>query len=300
MAKKDLCQYRSRLNYWMVKCVMKKAAVIILYNPNEERLLLNVEAVVSQVDKLIFVDNGNSKGNIKEIINKFDVEYINNHGNKGIAYALNRAIEYCIANGFDWLLTLDQDSICPSGLVRSYEKYIEKEHVALITCSINYNNQECLASKCEWNYVDECITSAAFTNVAICKSLGGFDEAMFIDRVDFEYCYRLRKNGYKIVRANDVVMDHQLGELQVINGALKKIHVGNHNAFRKYYMAQNIVYCMRKHPDICTLSKSTSKLFILWIKTIVFERKKIEKTKQIIKGIRSGTSMKISQDNWIT
>ena len=282
----------------MVENFMKKAAVIVLFNPDLDRLLLNLNAVAGQVDKLILVDNADSKSVLDNIIIEHNIEYINNGGNKGISYALNRAIEYCCKNGFDWLLTLDQDSVCPAGMVETYEKYIG-EDVAIVTCAINYNNQELLKSDNEYSYIDECITSASFTNVAVCKSLGGFDEQMFIDRVDFEYCYRVKKAGYKIIRANTVVLDHNLGDLKVKKIGSQVMRVGGHISFRKYFIAQNIVYCYRKHPDIITKSVCKKKLVKLIIKTLLYEKNKFQKTKSIFRGIKSGKKMKLNKDNWI-
>lgn len=278
---------------------MKKAAVIVLFNPDTDRLLLNINAVVNQVDKLILVDNADSKAELDEIIDKYKIEYISDYGNKGIAYALNRAVEYCCKNGFDWLLTLDQDSVCPADIVETYEKYIDDD-VAIITCAINYNNQELLKSDEEYSYIDECITSAAFTNVEICKSLGGFDEQMFIDRVDFEYCYRVRKAGYKMLRVNTIVLDHNLGDLKLKKVGNQVMRVGGHSSFRKFYIAQNTVYCQRKHPDIISKSVCNKKLIKLIVKTMLYESNKYKKIKSIIKGIKSGKKMKLGVDHWIS
>ena len=35
--------------------------------------------------------------------------------------------------------------------------------------------------------------------------IGGFDETMFIDFVDFDFCYRLKKEGYEILQTPSVI-----------------------------------------------------------------------------------------------
>ncbi len=277
---------------------MKKAAVIVLFHPDTDRLLLNINAIAHQVDKLILVDNADSKSEFSDVIVKHNIEYISDHGNKGIAYALNRAMEYCCKNGFEWLLTLDQDSVCPEEMIKTYEKYIHDD-VAIISCAINYNNLELIKSDEEYDYIDKCITSAAFTNVEICRSLGGFDEQMFIDRVDYEYCYRVTKAGYKILRVNTIVLDHILGDLRIKKIGDRVILVEGHNSFRKFYIAQNMVYCQRKHPDIIAKSVCYTKLFNFILKTLLYERNKYKKIKSIIKGIKCGRRMKLDIDKWI-
>ena len=283
----------------MVEYFMKKAAVIVLFCPNIDRLILNADSIAGQVDKLIFVDNSDSKAALEQLIREKNIEYINNHGNKGIAYALNRAVEYCSNHGFEWLLTLDQDSVCPPDMIKEYERYIDDD-IAIITCAINYNDKELLKSDAEFEYIDECITSAAFTNVSICKSLGGFDEQMFIDKVDFEYCFRVKKAGYRIIRVNTVIMHHLLGDLKLKKIGNRTVHVWGHSSFRKFYIAQNTVYFQRKHPDIYPKSVCFKKLVKFSIKTLLYEQDRLDKMKSIIRGIKSGKKMDISHDDWIS
>lgn len=279
------------------------AAVIVLYNPDIELLTQNVSAIAGQVDTVIFSDNGHREETdkvLKALIDKYGITYIDNGGNKGIAFALNRAVEYCKRGGIKWLLTLDQDSVCPENMISEYERHIADD-IAILSCAIDYNGKELeIEKKDELTELDECITSASYMNVDICAGLGGFDEQMFIDRVDFEYCYRVKKAGYRVVRVNSIVLDHRLGELELKKISGKTVHVGGHSPFRKFYIAQNIVYCTKKHPDICPKGYCVKKLTKLFFKTVVYENNRFKKAGSIIKGVRSGRKMKPQRDNWIS
>lgn len=281
------------------------AASIVLYNPNIPRVIQSIKSIYDQVDIVILVDNGDSektKKQLSNILNDSKIVYICNGGNKGIAYAMNRAVEYCLRKKIMWLLTLDQDSICPSALIKTYKKYINMANVSIICCAINYNNQEVSFSSQvtnKYSFVNECITSASYINTNDCLLVGGFDEKMFIDRVDFEYCYRILNAGRKILETNEIVLDHQLGDLKINQIGSNKVHVGGHSSFRKFYMARNLVYCHRKHPEFNSLKYCTSKEFKLLFKTIIYENHKIQKTLAIFRGILSGINMQISKDNWI-
>lgn len=277
------------------------AAVIVLYRPDRRRLDENIDAIKGQVDKIILVDNGaDGSGELASMAGRCNAAYIDNGGNKGIAHAMNRAVEYCLEHGYSWLLTLDQDSVCPQGIMEKYREFQSFDKVAVITCAINYNNKELQEDgKERFCYLKECITSASFIHIGVCREVGGFDEAMFIDRVDFEYCYRIRQAGYKILRANEVILSHQLGELEIVDAAFKKLHVGNHSAVRKYYMAQNLVYCTRKHAGLYSKPYCFYKLLVLMGKTIVFETDKAAKSKAILEGVKQGMGMKVSEDDWI-
>lgn len=279
------------------------AATIVLYKPDEERLIKNISAIKDQVDKIVFVDNDfyQNFSNLCETLSIKDKSiYISNSGNKGIAYALNRAVEFCHREGIDWLLTLDQDSIVPNNIIETYERYTSQDNVSIICCAINYNNQEIYGEfGTEFRFVNECITSASYIKIEDCCALGGFDEAMFIDRVDFEYCYRVTASGRRILQTRDIVLQHQLGNLCVKHIANTTIHIGGHSAFRKFYMAQNLVYCHRKHPQKESLFFCLIKEGQLIGKTLFFEGQKLSKLKAIIKGIHRGIKLPIAYDSWI-
>ena len=90
------------------------AAGIVLYNPDTERLKENIEAILPQVDQIIVVDNGSSNvDEICELLNKYEqIKFIWNEENYGIAKALNQLLYFAYKNDVEWILTIDQDSVC--------------------------------------------------------------------------------------------------------------------------------------------------------------------------------------------
>lgn len=265
------------------------AAGIVLYNPNLERLMENIDAIYNQVSKIIIVDNTEERNPAIEVCLKtyIHIEYIVNNKNLGIAKALNQIVDYCFINNIKWVLTLDQDSVVPTNLIMNMQQYIQFPNIAIITpCILDRNDKsrDVSKSKLEYEYVERCITSAAFTNVQICKEMNGFDEKMFIDLVDFEYCFRVRKVGYKIIKINNVVLLHQLGNLMVKKILGQKIFVTNHSPLRCYYYARNTVYFYQKHKNISlmyvfiSIAKKITKI-VLWEDDIIL------KLGNIFKGI---------------
>ena len=276
-------------------------AVIVLYNPDLKLLKSNIDNIKKQVKILILCDNSDDKKlkqEIKKICEKNFI-YIDNKGNKGIAYAINRAIEYSKNNNIKWLLTLDQDSLCPLDLIKIYKKYISFPNVGIVCCAVNYNNNIIDIGKEKYQFVQEHISSASLVNVDICAKLGGYDENMFIDLVDFEYCYRLRENDYKVLLTNEVVLNHNLGELKIVHIPFKSIYIPNHNKFRKYYISRNTIYCCKKNKKHISILKCVCKLIILKIKILLFEKDKIVKLKAVFRGIRDGIKIHPVKDNWI-
>lgn len=269
------------------------SAGIVTYNPQVDKLKENIDAVYQQVSKVFIVDNGSK--NTKEIdflIQNYDNVEINYLGdNRGIAAALNGIIKMSKEAEYKWALLLDQDSVVPDNIISEMKK-VMFDKVAIITPLIDYHNGEQFDKSKDYIYMDRCITSASLTNVDICEELGGFDEKMFIDYVDFDYCKRVIDNGYKIVRSNKVMLDHELGEIEykIILG--KKIYLYNHSIMRTYYFSRNFVYYIRKN---CNFKEGFHEImgnYKWFLVKVLFEKKRFKKFTTILKGFFDGFRMK--------
>ena len=86
------------------------AAGIVVFNAEKERLENNISRLKKQVKDVYIFDNSNvSDGDYD------GVTYLSENKNCGIAYALNRIMEQAKADGYKWLITMDQDSLIPDG-----------------------------------------------------------------------------------------------------------------------------------------------------------------------------------------
>lgn len=266
------------------------AAGIVTYQPNLDRLHENILAIYKQVDKLIIVDNNSDNyKDMKNKISEFDnITLIKNEKNDGIARALNIIVDYCTQIDIEWVMLLDQDSVISIDAIDNYKKYFLLDYVALISPTIKDRNEkdnkvnELITSNYE--IVDKSITSGSMINVNVNKKIGGYDENMFMDYVDFEYCYRLKKAGYKMIKMNNVVLLHQLGNLSVYNFFGIPIRITNHSPQRTYYYHKNYMYFLSKH----NLSKRKYylRLPISIIKILLFEKHKLKKILSIYNGIK--------------
>lgn len=269
-------------------------AGIVLYNPEIDTLKKNIDAIYSQVDYVVLVDNGSTNVNaIHSIIeNKQNLVLIMNLANEGIAKALNQIMVELDKQGMIWGLTLDQDSICPNNIIQTYKKYMDMDNLGIICPMIcDRNNQYVKEETKGIEVIEQAITSGALTNIDAWKQVGGFDEKMFIDFVDFEFCMKLTKNQYKIVRANKVQLSHQLGNLRIYKFLGREIQVTNHSSTRCRYYIQNVIYCYRKHPDKMPIMKMIRIIFEKFIKVIVFEKSKLKKMSSMFNGIKEGINL---------
>ena len=278
-------------------------------NPEITRLFKNISSVIHQVDYLCLIDNNSQNiDDIKKLISEFTgASLIELSENKGVAFALNRIVDFADDNDCEWVLTLDQDSICPDNLINEYRKYFEFDSdIDLFTPKIGDLNEidgspiDCVGD-CE--YVNRSITSAALLNVKASRAVGNFDDKMFIDYVDFDLCRNLINHGYKILRVNTAELTHEVGNAKKITlfknvGKLLKIkklektvYTYNHSPLRTYYYSRNTFYYIAKYKDSINAAEE-KKVFFRWvILKLLFEKDKIAKLKAVIKGIKDSKAL---------
>ena len=287
---------------------MKVCAGIVTFNPDVLRLKENIQSVTKQIQKIIIVDNcSDNIAEIERLLSIYgNIRLIKYNSNKGIAKALNDIFEFAIEERAEWVLTLDQDSVIPDNLIIEYENVNVNKRVAILCPSIRDENLNSLIEN--KNTIEEvgiCITSGSLNRIAVWRQLGGFDEKLFIDSVDNEYCIRLKYYGYKVLKVNSVILSHELGKSE--NHLYKR--TTNHNAMRRYYIARNSIYVAKKYKKLfrekgivgdqyksmsISLDRliSPERIYLRQLQFVVlialYEKNKVQKIKSIIKGLRDG------------
>lgn len=267
-------------------------AGIVTYMSDIHRLQENLDAVSGQADKVFVVDNGsNNADDIRSLTKQYiNVKWIGNARNEGIARALNQLIQEAEKENYGWILTLDQDSVCDRNLIENYIRYIRPD-IGMLTCDIvdrNYEFKRKLAITVP-EEVEKCITSGCLTNVAAVRQSGGFDEALFVDMVDYDMCYTLREYGYRIVNVHFNGLLHEVGKSRKYRILGFEFAVNNHSAERKYTISRNSVYLIKKHRlnPIKEYALVIRRMFTV----LFFEKEKFVKIVAIVRGILDGWKM---------
>lgn len=270
-------------------------ASIVTFNPDVDLLKKNIRSIENQVEEVIVVDNNSE--NIKAIeclVSKLSNTYIiKNKNNEGIAYALNQACEYAYAKGFKWNLTLDQDSICNQNFVSCLynisKSIINPGIVAPIIIDRNVGViGHAPSDELEYKEVRTCITSGALTNLLAWNTINGFDNKMFIDSVDFDFCYRLRKNNFKVVQCPNVKLNHSIGDAKRLRFLFFHFNNTEHSAFRDFYIAQNSIYYPKKNRMVLRLIRGNFRNIKLILVVLIYEKNKVEKINSIVRGWKNG------------
>lgn len=273
-------------------------AVIISFNPDLNVLRLNVNALKKQVTKIVIVDNGSK--NIEDINKMFQDEvitFIYERENVGIARATNDAFKYFKQKKYNWVLTMDQDSVLPEKAIPSYLKHVD-ERTGLLAAiqkpieEMTVNGQSISLSKdgaIQYeNNIDKSrkiIASGSLVNVEAWSNVNGFDEDLFIDAVDFDFNMKLLEAGFDVEQLN-IVMKHKLGSPIRKKILGKTVYSFNHSAFRKYYIARNSLIMAKRYDNY---SQEYKLLFNYFIKILLVEDNKISKISSFIKGLLDGS-----------
>ena len=263
-------------------------AGIVLYNPDPERLKRNVAAARSQAEEVFLCDNGS--GNIGELraLAAPGVTLLENGENLGIAAALNRLCREALAKGYDWILTLDHDTVVPEDMIRKMAPYLDAEDTAILCPGVWYEGwRERPAEKDTAEEVTACMTSGSLTRLSAWEKAGGFREEFFIDFVDNEFCKKLRDRGYKVIRVNGCVMAHSLGEVRTVKLPLlgeRKWSV--HAPWRFYYMVRNNIVFIRENRKDLNMPKEWAKVMYIACTGWLHTKQKRETLKYIRRGRR--------------
>lgn len=268
-------------------------ASIITFNCDIVRLQQNIEGIYKQVDKVIIIDNGSQNiGDIGKLIRGFpNLQLICNPQNEGIARALNQAVLVAKECGYQWILTLDQDSVCYDNLIVRYLSYTKFDRIGMIICDVvdrNYKLKEKRYQN-EYDEVDKCITSGCFMNIEACIASGMFDEKLFVDSVDYDMCYSMIECGYRIINVHFVGLLHEVGKSEKHSLFGYEFAVNNHPAERKYYISRNSTYLIKKHR--LNMIKEYFVIYRRIFTVLFFEKDKWNKINSILRGIKEGRKM---------
>lgn len=230
---------------------MQFAAVVILYNP-PDNVLENIGSYQQQAGRLYVVNNGPAlPGDLTRVLRTVPhVQLIDTGGNQGIARRLNQVAALAKDEGFQWLLTMDQDSRFPDGALQAYLDCLTHQTAQDVAMAgVQHQEEKVDQRTCRPVDVNQLITSGSFVNLDIFNRVGGFQEALFIDQVDIEYCFRAKLKGFRIVRFDNIFLEHSLGmahEQRSLKN-FKRTSRSLHAPGRLYYMVRNYFWVNRAY-----------------------------------------------------
>jgi rhamnosyltransferase len=276
----------------------KICAVMVVYNP-DSTLEENIKALSNEVSRLIVVDNCSElpiRSRIAALAAACNFEVIWNKENIGLAAGLNTGIRCALANEqYQWIATFDQDSrVFPgfgAAMLAAQAACPFRDKVALIAPhhvpSMEIGDETRLRDGLQFREITVALQSGSLFSRPAFKDVGLFDEAFFIDYVDFEFCLRLRKHKFRLIEATGAPIYHRVGIPTGHKFLGITCTVFNHSPLRRYYAARNRLRVYRRY----ALSDPRWIYHDIWswfkeiVKLVLFESNRWEKLAFAARGV---------------
>lgn len=269
---------------------MKIAAVVITYHPELNLLHNNIKAFIDYVDKVFVWRNSNEQLPCNEEFGS-KIEFLGSGNNKFLALPLNQTIKLCLEQGFDYILTMDQDSMWTDfkGFLNAAMKCDDKEDIAIFAPNVNKYLKE---PSIEYRDIEWVIQSGMLINLKIIEKLGVFREDYGIYGIDEEFCYWVRINGYK----TRIFTNYHL--IQKYGNATKTkfgFTVYNYSPFARYHIIRNMIWMKREFNGSTTTRRILHVIFDNYRDILLVEKNKLVKAAAFTRGIYHGLFDRIKQ-----
>lgn len=235
--------------------VSQVIAIVPIYRPDAE-VIQRLNAVSAQVSEVIVVDDG-SPSSFDRVLAAFEAAghtVIRHEANRGIAAALNTGSRKALDNRADYILTIDQDTLVPTGYVdaclKVFDSVVSATNLGVVAVD-RINDAPSIPPRQSpegFGLVEEAIQSGMVISARCLDVCGLFDERLFIDCVDTEFCLRIGDHGYRIAIAPGSQIIHELGERAPLRPfGIGLAHDGvprtyeYHGPYRRYFIMRNNV-----------------------------------------------------------
>nr|BFD66477.1 glycosyltransferase family 2 protein [Bdellovibrio sp. HAGR004] len=283
-------------NFHKASSSEKFGAVITSYNPPDD-FYTNVAAICRQAGIVFVVDNASDSAHSEKFLKLTqdfsNLKIIYNESNLGVATALNQGVRKVLDYPIEWIATFDHDTLIPDNffidLVRAADAYADFEKVMLLAPRDHGARGE--KGPAEEGLV--AITSGTLHRKDVFSKVGFFLDELFIDCIDQEYCFRVKKSGYKLLVVNSVKTDHRLGAPVAVRLGPFVFWPMNYSPTRYFYIFRNSIWLTKSYFWMApqwflghwwVLSK-------IFIKILIGESAKHTKLREIFRAF--GKSLKI-------
>lgn len=291
------------------------ASVTVGYNGVKvlPRHLDGLDEQSRQLDEIIVVNNASTDMTSELLKARYPkVTVLNQPENGGVGGGFAAGLAYAaIQKRYDWVWLFDQDSVPkPDALEVLLSALSRLENAAgtaiLAPVGIHQGNDlrysghiwrhglrplTGKAAEQEICFVDAVISSGTLIRRDAVEKIGLPRADFFMDFVDYEYCLRLRRQGYTIAVVPASHLNHTIGDLlRVTAFGLQKVWT-SHPPWREYYMTRNEIFTVWKYyPELEARSATMLRLLRHSIGLLLFGKHKLACLKMIFRGVLDGRS----------
>jgi rhamnosyltransferase len=272
------------------------SAGVVSYDPPESLVAL-CRSLVVQGCPVRVVDNGSATAaGVLAACERAGAQVVRLGENTGVSGALS--VLFDAAEGDEWVLTLDQDSVVPGDFVclLTDAAGTADRRVAVIGPVVRDQQSGDVVqgdpSATTAYDVPGVITSGSLCRSAALRDVGGVRTDLFVDYVDWDLCLRLRAAGWRVVVQPRAVMLHSLGATRTHRFAgVVRVRASHHSADRQYYKYRNFILLARagtfRGATWWALRQAAA---LGWgpLKIALLEQDRVAKMRAIVQGIKDG------------
>ncbi len=248
-------------------------AITITFNPDIAIFERQLKSLDAQCDAIL-VDNGsepNALRQIEQLSQRYGYRLLALGENEGIAAAQNHGVKLIEDEKpeCEYLLFLDHDSMPNPGFVAAMVE--EYSRIERLSGAIGVLGPAIYEPRAKAYYgfhvlrglryarvgpgamTDDAIACATinsagtFCPLRVMQHVGPFDEQLFIDHVETEWCFRASHVGYRLYGTRKVDLEHQMGDdVLPLKFAHKRINLPYRSPQRHRYLMRNSIEMLRR------------------------------------------------------
>lgn len=290
---------------------------VVAHNPDADQINSLIENLLSCSKWLVVIDNGSLNTDyLERLQDNPQIRIIRNRENRGVSGGINQVIDYAREVEAKFVTAFDQDTKISPGMVDVLASDLEQlleagEPVAAIGPLVvdDYTNHTLPfinfklplnakyrkpASK-DGRQLVECdflISSGCLMSVKALEEIGSMNEALFIDNVDLDWCFRATYKRYKVYGDFGTAIRQQIGTNYTQIPFTESV-IRYHDYERLYYMTRNRIWLYRQNYAnrswvVHDVFRFVSKFMFL----LVFRVKRADLLKSTMRGIIDSMDMK--------
>ena len=297
------------------------SSITVTFNPHPERLEEQIASLRGQVDEMIVVDNA-SEVPVGEILRQCAPRELDEGRlllislpeNLGVAHGFNVGIEQARRRASRFALLLDHDSIPTPDMVRlleaGYRRGVDLAgagRIAAVGPRVNdtrdrreypfirlgwLRNRHLRCGDVAGSEIVPCdflMSSGSLIALDALPAIGEFDETLFIDSVDLEWCCRARARDYALYGVCAAELDHRLGDHRRVFARVIQLVV--HSPRRFYYMSRNrFLLYQRPYMPLKWKLKDLLRVTAKFTATMLLVAPRFEYARMMLRAIRDGAA----------
>lgn len=273
---------------------MKILCTIILFKPNIDKVKSLLKEMSVYVSDFFLWDNTPGGCGLRYIMD-YPIRSSQKGGNIGLSKSYNEALKYARTYGFDYLMTMDQDSLWVN--LDSYMNQISnheriKQFKTLYFASTTAGNATTFSAIYSGG-----INSGAIIPISFLNEIGGYNTDFFVDAIDDWLILEATKHEMKCYLVGNCHIVQKFGEGAEGHFWGKKFRILNYSPMRLYGVMRNYFILWHRYSPPKNLKiKIIKGFFLTWfVKILLGEDNKKKKLSALLAGVYDGLFLRPSR-----